>query len=66
MGRSVVRDGWEGQDAAPDLLANYCEFNKGIGIVQHPNGDGWAFILRGWTSFICELQGRTMFLRSVS
>jgi hypothetical protein len=66
MGRSVVRDGGEGQDAALDLLPNYCEFNKGAGVVQLPNGDRWAFILREWRSFICELRGRTMLLLSVS
>jgi len=66
MGRSVVRDGGEGQDAALDLLPNYCEVNIGAGVMQLRNGDRWAFILRGWTSSICELQGRTMLLRSVS
>jgi hypothetical protein len=66
MGRSVVRDGGEGQDAALDLLPNYCGFNKGAGVMQLRNGDRRPFILRGWTNFICELQGRTILLRSVS
>jgi hypothetical protein len=66
MGRSVVRDEEGGQDTELDLLPNCCGFKEEIGMMSFREGEGWAFILRGWGSFICEWQGSMMLLRSVS
>ena len=67
MGRSVVRGGEDGQDADIDLLSNCCEFKEEIGVMRFfAKVKGGPFILRGWRSFICELRGSMMLLRSVS